>query len=69
MTCALKNRGPFKESMVVQDGWYSKGHTRQPRMVPVPFRMAEPCVFQQHDKYNYPDCIGCSLKKTEGKES
>lgn len=23
MTCALKNRGPFKPFMVVQDGWHS----------------------------------------------
>jgi len=69
MTCALKNRGEFKKSMVVPDGHFMDGVTRTPRMVSVPFRMSPDCEFQKNDLYQYPDCIGCSLKKTEVKES
>ena len=66
MTCALKNRGEFKAFMVVQDGWYMDGVTRTPRMVASPFRMAKPCQFQLDDKYNLPDCVGCSWKTQSG---
>ena len=69
MTCALKNRGPFLESMRVQDGWVvhqERGAiTKLPRMVHVPFRMAEPCQFQLDDKYNLPDCVGCKHKEAK----
>jgi hypothetical protein len=63
MTCALKNRGEFKRNVIVQDGHYMDGTTRYPRMVSVPFRMSPDCEFQKNDLYQYPDCIGCSLKK------
>lgn len=65
MTCALKNRGPFKKEMVIQDGWYMDGYTRTPRMVSSPFRMAQDCQFQKDDKYNLPDCVGCKHKETK----
>lgn len=65
MTCALKNRGPFKSFMVIQDGWYSDGYTRTPRMKAVPFRMSPDCEFQKSDQYNLPDCVGCKHKETQ----
>ena len=68
MSCAQYNRGPFLESMWVQDGWMvhqARGAiSRLPRMVHVPFRMAETCQFQKDDKYQLPDCIGCSHKES-----
>lgn len=64
MSCAQYNRGPFKAAMVVQDGWFNDGYTRTPKLVSVPFRMAEPCQFQKDDKYNLPDCVGCKHKET-----
>lgn len=63
MTCAQYNRGPFKQSMWVQDGWEPYKDSRIPRMVISPFRMAEPCQFQRDDKYNLPDCVGCKHKE------
>ncbi len=62
MTCALKNRGEFKSFTVVADGYFMDGVTRAPRMVAMPFRMSPDCEFQKSDIYQYPDCIGCSLK-------
>lgn len=64
MTCALKNRGPFKPEMVIQDGWIYGGDVRMAKTKTIPFRMAEPCQFQKDDKYQLPDCIGCSHKET-----
>ena len=69
MTCALKNRGEFKQQVIVQDGWFMDGVTRYPRMVSTPFVMSPDCEFQKTDAYNYPDCIGCSHKQPTERKS
>lgn len=69
MTCALKNRGEFKQQVIVQDGWFTDGVTRYPRMVSTPFVMSPDCEFQKTDAYNYPDCIDCSHKQTIERKS
>jgi hypothetical protein len=60
MSCALFNRGEFKEFMVIQDGYFMDGVTRYPRMVSVPFRMSRDCEFSKGNEYDLPDCRGCS---------
>lgn len=69
MSCGLYNRGEFKPSMLVQDGYYDDSwHTgeRIARWKWSPFRMSMECEFQKDDKYQLPDCIGCSRKSTKG---
>lgn len=60
MSCALFNRGEFKSSLMVQDGHFLDGVTRYPRMISIPFRMSRDCEFQKENKYDLPDCHGCS---------
>lgn len=59
------NRPPFKETLIVQDGWFMDGVTRTPRMKSIPFRMARDCRYQADDLYNDPQCVGCKHKEVK----
>lgn len=65
MSCGQYNRGPFKETVWMQDGWTHSPNatTRLPKMIHVPFRMSKDCEFQKSDQYQLPDCVGCKLKE------
>lgn len=68
------NREPYKQSMIVQDGWLDQpintSHTtRIPLMVASPFRMAMDCQYTktelgQADKR----CAGCKWRADAGAE-
>lgn len=70
------NREPFKAEMVVQDGWSPGAFdseraitTRSPRMVKVPFRMAQDCRYTHTDLGKADKgCDGCRWK-VEGKRN
>ena len=52
-----------------QDGWYTDGHTRTPRLVPLPFRMAKTCQYSREEaNRSDPRCAGCKhqIKNEEG---
>lgn len=54
------NRQPFKDSTVVQDGWFLDGVTRTPRMVKVKDAMSKDCQYSN----STPDerCTGCKWR-------
>ena len=61
------NRPPFKDTVLVQDGWMWREMTRLPRMVEIPDPMSKTC--QQHGPMGeatlHPekwDCAGCCWK-------
>lgn len=61
MTYGCKNRAPLGQRVIpAQDGWFSDGYTRYPKLVPLHFRMAPECIYStsdlgQKDK----SCDGC----------
>lgn len=62
---ACHNRNPFKERMVVQDGWYMDGYTRTPRMIAIDNPMSKDCQYSKDPMgYGQQDkgCEGCKWK-------
>lgn len=54
------NRAPLgTKVLAAQDGWFSDGHTRTPKMVPMPFRMNPSCVYTTSE-------LGKADKKCDG---
>ena len=62
MSYGCYNRGPFRQSSYVQDGWRIRGEkgTREPVMVLVENRMSKPCQYTKDDRYDDQQCVGCS---------
>ena len=57
------NRAPFAQSALpVQDGWFTDGHTRTPRLVPLPFRMSKDCEYGKAEGRTDPGCEGCKWR-------
>lgn len=69
------NRRAFAPAMLVQDGWLPTGvvvpgdrqeRSRAPRMVSVPFRMAQDCRYvPPASRGPDPGCAGCRWKSAE----
>lgn len=58
------NRQPFKDSTVVQDGWFLDGVTRTPRMVKVKDTMSKDCRYSKDPALGQKDerCVGCKWR-------
>jgi hypothetical protein len=65
MSYGCHNRAPYLSSIPVADGHYMDGYTRTPRMVPMPFRMAQTCQYT-HTSLGQADtrCHGCTWRAT-----
>lgn len=65
------NRQPYRPDMLVQDGhWWPDESTRHPRMVKVPFRMANDCQYTKSELgKNDAKCTGCKHKEPHADES
>jgi len=62
---ACKDRAPFMRTIAAQDGWFMDGYTRTPRMVPMPFRMAQTCQYTHSDLGGADKrCAGCTWRKS-----
>jgi hypothetical protein len=60
---ACHNRAPFKDTLVVQDGWYMRdgADTRAPRMKTIQFKNERSCIYTTSDLGKVdPRCNGCS---------
>ena len=63
------NHRPFRDTMMVQDGYYMTGDTRIPKMVKVPFRMSRECEYSKTDLGKADArCVGCDNKATNEPE-
>lgn len=65
MSYACRDHKPFQQQMLVQDGYFMDGVTRIPKMISIPFRMAQDCQYARDDKYSDPQCVGCKHKTTQ----
>lgn len=65
MSYACKNRAPLGEKVLaVQDGWFTDGVTRYPKMVPMRFRMNPACVYSTSDLGKADKgCDGCKWRQ------
>jgi hypothetical protein len=59
------NRAPFAQRAIpVADGFYTDGHTRTPRLVPLPFRMSKDCEYgKSAEARSDQGCDGCQWRK------
>lgn len=55
------DRKPLATRAVVQDGWYSDGTTRYPKMIPIPDPMTKSCQYDR--SVNDLGCSGCKHGK------
>ncbi len=67
MTYGCHNREPFRETVMVQDGWTQskpEASSRLPRMVATPFRMSQLCEYR-HTDLGKADarCVGCKWRE------
>jgi hypothetical protein len=65
MTYGCHNRAPLGQKVIpVQDGWFTDGLTRYPKLVPLPFRMAPDCKYSETDLGKADKgCEGCKWRK------
>ena len=64
MTHGCYNRPPFKDAMIVADGYFIDGVTRTPRLKSSPFRMARDCQYTLSEiSRNDTKCHGCIHRK------
>jgi hypothetical protein len=63
MTYGCKDRAPYLSSIPAADGHYMDGYTRTPRMVPMPFRMAQGCEYTKSELGQADTrCHGCTWR-------
>jgi hypothetical protein len=63
MSYGCHNRAPYMRTIAAQDGWYMDGHTRTPRMVPMPFRMSQTCNYTTTELGRADTrCTGCTWR-------
>jgi hypothetical protein len=69
VTYGCKDRATYLSSIPVADGYFMDGYTRAPRMVPMPFRMAQGCEYTKSELGQADTrCTGCTHKSTQEKQ-
>jgi hypothetical protein len=64
MTNGCHNHPPYRQRVVVQDGWYMDGVTRVAKMVQVPFKMSPDCQYSKSGLGKAdPGCNGCKHRQ------
>lgn len=59
------NREPYKETVIVQDGWWLKGQNEKTgRLIKIPFHMTTDCQYTLSELGQKDvKCVGCKWRK------